>query len=119
MITIYYIEDDENISQTVKEFLEQHGYAVTVLSTIDAAREALGSSCPPLVLVDWDMPDGSGNLLCQWIRKRWMELPIIFLTVRGIVRSAVSMAGNRRGVRHRRRGFLYPYSLAGEGRQSC
>ncbi len=90
MITIYYIEDDENISQTVKEFLEQHGYAVTVLSTIDAAREALGSSCPALVLVDWNMPDGSGNLLCQWIRKHWMELPIIFLTVRGDSRDIVS-----------------------------
>ena len=28
------------------------------------------------------MPDGRGDSLCQWIRGRWKELPIIFLTVR-------------------------------------
>lgn len=29
------------------------------------------------------MPDGRGDRLCQWIRSRWKELPVIFLTVRG------------------------------------
>lgn len=29
------------------------------------------------------MPDGAGDALCRWIRNRWKELPVIFLTVRG------------------------------------
>lgn len=90
MITIYYVEDDENISQTVKLFLEQHGYRVSVFSTIALAKRAFHAMCPTLALVDWNMPDGNGSLFCQWIRSRWKELPVIFLTVRGDSHDIVS-----------------------------
>lgn len=36
------------------------------------------------------MPDGNGNMLCQWIRSIWKELPIIFLTVRSDSRDIVT-----------------------------
>ena len=90
MIDIYYVEDDENISQTVKEFLERRGYQVSIFQTIADAKQALRNMCPTLVLVDWNMPDGSGAMLCQWIRRGWKELPVIFLTVRGDSRDIVS-----------------------------
>lgn len=80
---IYYVEDDESISRTVKEFLGRQGYQVLILSTIAKAKQALTAACPTLVLVDWNMPDGSGSSLCQWIRSNRKEVPIIFLTVRG------------------------------------
>ena len=35
------------------------------------------------MLIDWNMPDGQGDELCRWIRNRWNDLPIIFLTIRG------------------------------------
>lgn len=82
MIDIYYVEDDENISFTVKEFLEKHGYKVSIFSTIADAKKALKRLCPTIVLIDWNMPDGNGNMLCQWIRYNWKELPVIFITVR-------------------------------------
>lgn len=83
MIDIYYVEDDENISFTVKEFLERHGYKVSIFLTIADAKKALKRLCPTIVLIDWNMPDGNGNMLCQWIRYNWRELPVIFITVRG------------------------------------
>ena len=83
MIEIYYVEDDVDISCAVKEFLGQQGCKVSVFSTVASAKEALASMCPTLVLVDWNMPDGRGDGLCQWIRRNWKELPVIFLTVRG------------------------------------
>lgn len=94
MLTIYYVEDDENIAQSVKKFLEQHGYKVSIFPTIAAAKCALETMCPTLVLVDWNMPDGNGAMLCQWIRSNWKELPVIFLTVRGDSRDIVSGFGN-------------------------
>ena len=42
------------------------------------------------MLLDWNMPDGNGRGLCQWIRANWKELPVIFLTVRGDSRDIVS-----------------------------
>lgn len=90
MADIYYVEDDKIISRAVKEFLEQRGYRVSVFPTVTGAKEALLHMCPTLVLVDWNMPDGNGNLLVQWIRSKWKELPVIFLTVRGESRDIVS-----------------------------
>lgn len=87
---IYYIEDDDAISQAVRHFLVQCGYRVSVFSTITEAKQAFGNACPTLALVDWNMPDGNGNMLCQWIRSVWKELPIIFLTVRGDSRDIVT-----------------------------
>lgn len=83
MIEIYYAEDDEHIARTVREFLGKYGYHVSIFSTIAGAKQALREQCPTLVLVDWNMPDGNGNLLVRWIRSNWKELPVIFLTVRG------------------------------------
>ena len=90
MNDIYYVEDDESISQTVKEFLGQHGYSVFVYTTIEEAKKAFGSACPMLALLDWNMPDGSGRELSRWIRSKWKELPVILLTVRGDSRDIVS-----------------------------
>ena len=90
MMDIYYVEDDEIISQAVKEFLGQQGYRVSVFPTVSGAKEALGHTRPTLVLVDWNMPDGNGNLFVRWIRSQWKELPVIFLTVRGDSRDIVS-----------------------------
>lgn len=90
MIEIYYIEDDPNIASAVKEYLEQKGFRVTICATSVQARQALQAHLPGLVLLDWNMPDGRGDRLCQWIRGCWKELPVIFLTVRGDCADIVS-----------------------------
>ncbi|NLL79338.1 MAG: response regulator transcription factor [Clostridiales bacterium] len=83
MMDVYYVEDDENIAQAVKEYLTQHDFKVLIFQTITDARQALRSHTPTIILVDWNMPDGQGDELCKWIRSRWINLPVIFLTVRG------------------------------------
>ena len=79
---IFYIEDDVNIAQSVKDYFEQLNYKVSVFSMIEDAKKALLSYIPTIVLIDWNMPDGQGDNLCLWIRSRWEDLPIIFLTAR-------------------------------------
>lgn len=81
-LDIYYIEDDASIAQAVKEYFEQLDYKVSVFSMIEDAKKALLSYSPAIVLIDWNMPDGQGDNLCQWIRSKWKDLPIIFLTAR-------------------------------------
>lgn len=91
---IYYVEDDSGIAETVTEYLGKHGYRVCIFPTIEKAKQAFLQKCPALVLIDWNMPDGSGNMLCQWIRLHRPDLPVIFLTVRGEARDIVSGFGN-------------------------
>ena len=90
MADIYYIEDDSHIAGAVKEYLEKKGFRVTICGTLAEEEKALSVYVPALVLLDWNMPDGRGDSLCRWIRSRWKELPVIFLTVRGDCGDVVS-----------------------------
>lgn len=87
---VYYVEDDRGIAEAVKRHLEARRCGVTILPTIEAARRALDDRPPSLLLVDWNMPDGHGDILCRWARERWENLPIILLTVRGNSRDVIS-----------------------------
>lgn len=90
MTDIYFVEDEPDIACAVKEYLEQKGFGVRTGNTIAQAKKDLLWRVPGLVLLDWNMPDGGGDALCRWIRGNWMDLPIIFLTVRGEARDMVS-----------------------------
>ncbi len=83
MIEVYYGEDDEGIAGAVKEYLEQQNCRVSVFGNVTDVKQALRRHLPTLLLIDWNMPDGRGDELCRWIRERWADLPVIFLTVRG------------------------------------
>ena len=81
-LEIFYIEDDVSIAQAVKEYFEQLNYKVTVFPMIEEAKKTMLKFTPAIVLIDWNMPDGQGDDLCRWIRAKWEDLPIIFLTAR-------------------------------------
>ena len=83
MTELYYAEDDPNIAGMVKAYLERKNIKVSIYGTLAEVKLALSQRLPAMVLLDWNMPDGRGDGLCQWIRVSLMELPIIFLTVRG------------------------------------
>lgn len=83
MTEIYYAEDDSAIAGMVAGYMGQKDIKVSAYSTLAALRQALDRHLPAVVLLDWNMPDGRGDGLCRWIRRKWKELPIIFLTVRG------------------------------------
>mgnify|MGYP003291751342 CR=1 FL=1 len=90
LLEIYYVEDDVNIAHSVKEYFEPLNFKVTVFSMIADAQRALRNYIPAMVLIDWNMPDGQGDALCQWIRSKWEDLPIIFLTVRSDTSNIIS-----------------------------
>lgn len=94
MTVVYYVEDDNNIADIVKEYLEQRKYSVFIFSTITEAKAALENHIPDIVLVDWNMPDGKGDFLCRWMRTKWDALPVIFLTVRNDTCDIVSGFSN-------------------------
>ena len=90
MIEVYYAEDDEMIAKSVMEYLEQQNCKVTILTTVADVKRACRSHIPTIILIDWNLPDGQGSDLCCWIRERWADLPVIFLTVRGDAKDIIS-----------------------------
>ena len=87
---IYYIEDDAGIAEGVAFFLRRKGFEVITAATVAEGKQLLGKGLPSVLLVDWNLPDGSGEGLCRWIREKWPMLPVIFLTVRGDTRDIVN-----------------------------
>lgn len=81
---IYYAEDDPNIAEGVQLYLEERGFQVTAIETVCEMKETLMKKLPDIILIDWNLPDGTGDILCSWIRRRFGDtLPILFLTVKG------------------------------------
>lgn len=69
MTAIYYVEDDADIAENVKTYLEQRQMEVSVFDSVAGAKEALRRRRPELLLADRNMPDGSGDELCRLVRR--------------------------------------------------
>lgn len=75
------VEDDVNLASQMKKELENEKFAVDLASSLAEAEAALALQ-PQLVLLDWQLPDGTGyDLMRRW-RNRGVTIPIIFLTAR-------------------------------------
>ena len=77
-----YIEDDLDIAEYVKTYLERKNFIVQIYSDINIAKEIVKSNIPDVCLIDINLSNESGRDLCVWLRKNYSELPIIFITVK-------------------------------------
>lgn len=78
MTKILLLEDDITLQNTLKKALEKEGYQVTCLEHCDHAL-AIFNPTFQLVILDIQLPDGSGIELCKQLRKS-STVPILFLT---------------------------------------
>ncbi|MBR3524280.1 MAG: response regulator transcription factor [Lachnospiraceae bacterium] len=77
---ILLLEDDENLATALTYSLKGEGIEALRAETIAQAKERMETESFDLALLDVMLPDGSGYELCEWIRERDRELPVIFLT---------------------------------------
>jgi len=79
--TIAIIDDEENIVDVVKSYLEKSGYKVVYAYTGGEAMALIDKYVPSLIILDLMLPDVSGEDLCRAIRKK-SRVPIIMLTAK-------------------------------------
>ena len=78
---IYAADDEMNIRDLIKMFLENAGYAIEVFENGDALWERFQLKPCDLVILDIMMPGRDGFTICTQIRKM-STIPIIMLTAR-------------------------------------
>lgn len=78
MDSILIVEDDIIINGGIKTYLDKQGYAASSAYSVSEAKKALQEGFA-LVLLDVNLPDGSGLDLCREIRSV-SDVPVIFLT---------------------------------------
>jgi len=85
---ILLIEDERDHADLIQRALMSTAqpYRISHVETLAAARELVGRDQPDLALVDYRLPDGSGDEFVAWTAGRF---PIILLTAFGNERTAV------------------------------
>lgn len=81
-IRILIVEDDETIAFGIQTFLERKQFAIEYADSLALAKQLILNGINiNLILLDMNLPDGSGFELCALVKQQ-MDIPIIFLTVR-------------------------------------
>ncbi|UBK68681.1 response regulator transcription factor [Clostridium perfringens] len=78
---ILIVDDDENICEVIKMYLETTGYNVKVAHDGKAAKEEFVNFSPNLVVLDMMLPGIDGMEVLKWIRKD-SNVPVIMLTAK-------------------------------------
>lgn len=81
MSRILIIEDDMDLREGLAYFLEKDGYEVLTAGTKRAGMEIIRKALCDLILLDCNLPDGSGFDLCTEA-KEYGDVPILMLTAR-------------------------------------
>lgn len=68
---ILIVDDDPLLASMLQEFLQSHGYSVTVESRGEVAVRRIVSEAPDLVILDGNLPDKDGFEICREVRSRY------------------------------------------------
>ena len=83
--TVMLIEDEESLALMLKYNLQKEGYDVVHEARGNKALAAVEKVRPSLILLDWMLPEISGEEICKLIRSNpeIKNIPIIKLTAKG------------------------------------
>ena len=81
MKKILIIEDDRNLLNELREFLENKGYEVETVNNFLKASELALEMRPDLVILDINLPGISGFDICREIKEK-SNIPVLMLTSR-------------------------------------
>ncbi len=78
---IYLVEDEENLNDILKFYLEKEGFKVTAFSNGESARKNIDNK-PDLWVLDIMLPDIDGFQILKEIKEKDEEVPVIFISAR-------------------------------------
>jgi two-component system response regulator MprA len=83
--SVLIVEDDDELRAVLSRGLGEEGFAVDAVSTGSALLERTEQDVPDVLVIDVGLPDADGRDLCQALRARGVQTPVLFLTARDAV----------------------------------
>ena len=81
--TVLLIEDDLLLGESLKDYLEMYGFAVTwVRERFAEIEQEVDFSCFHIVVLDLILPERSGEEILSIIRSRFPSVPVLVLTAK-------------------------------------
>ncbi|NTV29532.1 MAG: response regulator transcription factor, partial [Candidatus Omnitrophica bacterium] len=87
---ILIVEDEEKISEFLREGLEEEGFAVDVAADGEEGHFLATTNDYDLIVLDLMVPKLDGITLCRRLREEGLRLPIIMLTAKMGVKNKVA-----------------------------
>ena len=88
---ILVVEDDPSLRRTVARALSEHGMSVSTAGDGGSALSCIDEDgIFHVIVLDIGLPDSDGRDVCQAIRARGIQTPVLFLTARGLVGDVLS-----------------------------
>jgi DNA-binding response OmpR family regulator len=79
--SILLVEDDDTLVRSISRNLSVRGYTTHAASTVQAALEEIDAAIPDIVVLDIDLPDGSGWDVLRSLRaKSGEDVPVIVIS---------------------------------------
>jgi DNA-binding response OmpR family regulator len=83
--SVLIVEDDDELRAVLSRGLGEEGFAVDAVSTGSALLDRTAREVPDVLVIDVGLPDADGRDLCQALRARGLQTPVLFLTARDAV----------------------------------
>src|SRR5947208_1496191 len=106
-IRILFVEDDDLCREAIAAELSEHGFVVQSFADGAALLASLDASAgAEVIILDWSLPQTSGIDLLPELRRRGIDVPVVFLTGRSLTtyeslafeRGAIDFIDKTRGV---------------------
>jgi len=79
------VEDDAELRSVLSRSLREEGFTVDTVATGGDVLARVDASVPDIFVIDIGLPDADGRDVCQALRARGIEKPVLFLTARDAV----------------------------------
>jgi two-component system response regulator MprA len=83
-------EDDADLRRMLVRGLEEEGFDVEAAADGGQLLERVAKVAPDVVIIDIGLPDSDGRDVCQALRARGVDAPVLFLTARGALTDRLS-----------------------------
>jgi DNA-binding response OmpR family regulator len=78
--TVLIVEDDPTMASAIRGALEDEGLRAEIASSVEEATRRFDPGTTSLVLLDWTLPDGTGEDVMRAIRPLDASVPIVVMS---------------------------------------
>jgi DNA-binding response OmpR family regulator len=82
MAKLLMVDDDRDLLRTSDKFLKLEQHLVDTASSANDAFGLLAAANYDLIILDWELPDGTGIEIIQKLRGKGLTMPVLMLTGR-------------------------------------
>lgn len=79
---VFIVDDDASIVRTIEEFLKRAGFRTASAGDVASAMQGIHEQHPDLILLDVNLPDGSGFDVCRALKNEApvSNAPVVFIS---------------------------------------